>query len=268
MPIQEKQVFGGWTVISRAAFGKWDCRCKCGRVYSVAGGNLKSGHSTCCRICRNSRAGAMRLIDLTGMKFGEWSVVSLHGKTRRGAYMWNCQCNCGGRSVVEGMSLKRGQSTMCRSCSNKITATRHGMTMTKEYKAWLAMRQRCYYPKTNGYHNYGGRGITVCGKWMHSFEAFLHDVGMAPSSSHSMDRIDVNGNYEPSNCRWASVEEQNANKRLTKFHTINGVTKTIRKWSDDLGINWRTVDSRWYRGIRDERLFSKTRISFNQTKTK
>lgn len=190
----------------------------------------------------------------------------MHGKTSLGAYMWNCVCRCGKRAVVEGCSLRRGGSSRCKSCSNRITATRHGKTKTKEYKAWRSMLQRCYYPKTNGFHNYGGRGITVCDKWLHSFEAFLGDVGMAPSSSHSMDRIDVNGNYEPSNCRWASVEEQNANKRLTKFYAINGITKTIRKWSDELGVNWRTVDSRWFRGIRDERLFSKTRISVNQTK--
>lgn len=211
-----------------------------------------------------------RFKNLTGKTFGKWSVLGFAGRINNTSnYSWYCRCACGRVKMVQAANLKSGGSTCCQHCKTPSRgATIHGGCHTREWNSWASMRLRCTYPKTNGYKNYGGRGITVCERWMNSFPNFLSDMGKAPSNNHSIDRIDVNGNYDPANCRWATAEEQIANRRDTRLFTINGVTKTLRKWSDELGVNRNTVDSRWFHGIRDERLFSKTRISLNPKQTK
>ncbi len=120
------------------------------------------------------------------------------------------------------------------------------MTEALAYSSWAAMRSRCTSPGNPNYPNYGGRGITICDRW-NSFEAFLADMGERPSLSHSIDRIDNDGNYEPGNCRWASPKEQRANQRnLNRGHriTFNGQTLTIRAWAKTLGIKEITLGYR------------------------
>jgi hypothetical protein len=156
-----------------------------------------------------------KLIDLTGQHFGRWTVLALHPKrSKHRNARWHCVCDCGGERLVAASSLRQGGSKSC-GCLQRECKTKHGHTkggkVTRAYRCWVAMRQRCFNPNHEAYPYYGGRGITVCERWL-SFENFFADMG-APPRNRTLDRIDVNGNYEPNNCRWASTFEQSRNKR-------------------------------------------------------
>lgn len=119
----------------------------------------------------------------------------------------------------------------------------HGLRNSVEYSVWQDMLNRCRNPKVASYPNYGGRGIVVCQEW-YDFNTFYTDMGSRPSSTHSIDRIDCNGNYTPENCRWATREEQYCNKRNNHFVTFNGSTKTVAEWSRYTGIKSATIYKR------------------------
>lgn len=121
---------------------------------------------------------------------------------------------------------------------------RHGMDRSPEQRAWIGMRQRCLNPNKREYPHYGGRGITVCKEWLSSFEAFFAHVGPRPSPKHSLDRIDVNGNYEPGNVRWATQKEQIENTRVVRLVTLNGKTQSISAWEREMGLSRGQVRSR------------------------
>ena len=121
---------------------------------------------------------------------------------------------------------------------------RHGMSKTPEHCAWVSMKQRCTNPKKKEYPHYGGRGIKVCDKWFNSFVAFLADVGMRPSDKHSIDRIDVDGNYEPSNVRWAIQQEQIDNTRVVRMIELNGKKQSISAWEREMNLPKGTVNRR------------------------
>lgn len=117
---------------------------------------------------------------------------------------------------------------------------------TKEYSAWRAMIARCKYPSQRCYANYGGRGVTVCAQWLASYETFLSDVGVAPSAKHTLEREDVNGNYEPSNVRWATQKEQANNTRANVLVTMRGRSQTVSEWADETGIKYQTLWARLF----------------------
>lgn len=118
----------------------------------------------------------------------------------------------------------------------KAARERHGMNKSPEHQAWVQMKQRCTNQKKREWPHYGGRGITVCDQWMRSFVAFHRHVGPKPSPGHSLDRIDVNGNYEPGNVRWATNREQKENTRTVRMVTINGKTQSIAAWGREVGL--------------------------------
>jgi len=153
---------------------------------------------------------------MTGKIFNRWTVLSFsHINKQRDAF-WNCKCICGNVKKVSGKSLRKDISKSCGCLRKEKTGDMrrtHGLSKTSEYGIYTAMLQRCYNPNANAYADYGGRGIYVCKEWKGSFETFLVDMGLKPSSKHSLDRINVNGNYEPSNCRWATIQEQADNRR-------------------------------------------------------
>lgn len=162
---------------------------------------------------------------LIGLKYGQLTITGTTGFGKRGQGRVICLCSCGREHVCVWGNVKYGKTGRCKACRSaalKIQSYRHGLTKTPEYNCWKKMRDRCNNTKSKQYYDYGGRGIRVCDRWNESVLAFYQDMGPRPSPSHSIDRKDVNGNYEPSNCRWATTFEQGQNKRSTKQAIFRG----------------------------------------------
>ncbi len=154
-------------------------------------------------------------IDMTGLVFGKWTVLSFDKGIKNRSF-WNCRCECGNTRSIRGDSLRDGGSVQCTSCFAIRKWTRHGLTYTPEFNAWRSIIDRCTNQNCPQYINYGGRGIKICDRWFSSVVNFCEDMGKRPSKDYSIDRIDVNGNYEPSNCRWATKSQQGKNRRCSK----------------------------------------------------
>jgi hypothetical protein len=185
--------------------------------------------------------------DLTNQKFGRVTVIKEAGKyEKNGSYKWECQCDCGTIFIIIGYSLTKGKTISC-GCYNKEKATKHNHNLkgktSSTYYSWVSMKTRCYNPNHPSYDNYGGRGITVCDRWKDSFNNFLADMGERPKGM-TIDRIDNNKNYEPSNCQWASNKQQHNNKRSNHLITYQDRTQTLTQWAEELNINRATLYSR------------------------
>jgi hypothetical protein len=185
-------------------------------------------------------------MNISGDVYGDLVVVSYSGK--RGAkHYWNCRCVCGTDKAVSIQALRSGATRSC-GCLHRRTLTTHGYSYKAEYRSWQQLLNRCLNARNKGYPRYGGRGITVCERWQHSFENFIADMGPKPSPAHSIDRIDVDGNYEPENCRWATMQQQSENRRNSRFLTVNGETRCVAVWARRLGISPQSLYSRIDRG--------------------
>lgn len=225
--------------------GRVLCKCDCGNVTSVMTYDVKNGHTKSCGCMKNKPT----FEDLSGRRFGRLVAIRPVGRrVGRSNMNWECACDCGNVSSVSSSDLK---SLHIQSCGClRIERTReasitHGMRHTVEYHIWCCMKARCHNKHDSGYHNYGGRGITVCGRWKDSFVNFYNDMGPKPKGM-SLDRINNDGNYEPGNCRWATIREQANNTRVNRFVTVGEVTKTVAEWARLLGINYHTLYSRLY----------------------
>lgn len=185
--------------------------------------------------------------DLTGMAFGKWTVIELGPKRGKKHSRWWCRCECGQTQLVERSNLTCGKSAGCWRC-RQVYPDGHGMSQSSEYSIWSGIHQRCSNPAFPGWSNYGGRGISVCERWT-SFERFYEDMGPRPSPLHSIDREDNDGNYEPSNCRWATRKVQSRNTRLTVHLTIDGVSRPLCEWSELSGVHRNTIRRRLKIGI-------------------
>ena len=167
-------------------------------------------------------------LDLTGQTFGYWTVIKRTDNKGRHT-MWLCKCKCGTIRPVCTDNLRGGKSVSCGCIMKEKPCTRkHGLHDTRLYATWQNMKERCRNPKNNNYHNYGGRGITVCEEWKNSFQSF-YDWAMSNgySDNLTLDRIDVNGNYCPNNCRWSTKKFQANNTRRNIYITYNKKTQTL-----------------------------------------
>lgn len=191
------------------------------------------------------------LKDLTGMQFGELTVISLAvdipGKKKK----WLCRCSCGNECVVAASNLRSGHSKHCTQCGYKLTAqkeTKHGETGTRLYGVWNAMKTRCQNPNTKEYRDYGARGISVCDEWQDSATFFEWAKRSGYNENLEIDRIDTNGNYCPENCRWVPRIENANNKRNNKFITYGEETKTLAEWARYYGVNYKNLSRNILKG--------------------
>lgn len=186
-----------------------------------------------------------------GERYGRLVVIANGGKGADRRYLAVCKCDCGNTCTVMEKHLRSGntQSCGCLKRDRGIKAnTTHGHSKTHLYRIWASMKDRCKREDCTGFENYGGRGITVCQEW-ETFEPF-HEWALSHgySSGLTIDRIDVNGNYCPENCRWATMKEQGNNKRDTVKITFNGTTHSLKEWSEILGVNYYTMHKRYKAG--------------------
>jgi len=183
------------------------------------------------------------MTDLTGKIFGRLSVIKTAGTDKRNERIWVCICDCGNEVVVTSYRLKKGRTKSC-GCFLADAArekfTKHGLTAggnyPPEFHSWSNMRRRCYDSKNSDYSNYGGRGIIVCDRWLNNFALFLKDMGEKPSKKHSLERIDVNGNYEPNNCKWETPVNQRRNQRDMVYYDFCGFNLIQVDWRHKLSI--------------------------------
>lgn len=187
------------------------------------------------------------------LRFKE-AVPGLRGHARYGVFV----CDCGTVKEISIPNVALGKTRSCGCLAEETKRDRsktHGLSRTPEYPVWARMITRCTNPKASRYANYGGRGIVVCERWR-SFENFYADMGCKPSADHSIERIDVDGNYEPHNVRWATKREQHWNKSTSLFVEYQGQRKCVAEWSEITGIPYATFIQRLRRGLPLEQVFN------------
>jgi hypothetical protein len=194
------------------------------------------------------------MLNLKEQQFGRLTAIHEGSRSRTGRRRWYCRCTCGRTTLVHQSALRSGNTRSCGcAVGERIGALRrtHGETHrganSPEYVTWTSMRHRCRNPRAHDYRHYGGRGITICERW-DRFENFLADMGRKPSRAHTLERIDNDGLYSPSNCRWATIQEQACNRRSKHSLTFDGKTQSVLEWATELGMRPTTLYSRLDRG--------------------
>ena len=193
----------------------------------------------------------MKLIDLTGKRFGRLLVIAKDGHKGK-SVAWLCKCDCGAKVIVRGNDLRSGATQSCGCIHREQLVERnstHGFCGTRLYNIWGLMVQRCYNQNVPCYEAYGGRGIGICLEWREDFQAFYEwAMGNGYKENLTIDRIDNNKGYSPDNCRWVTRKVQANNTRRNHYITHNGETHTLSEWAGFLGLNPDTLGSRIYRG--------------------
>lgn len=195
-----------------------------------------------------------KFLDRSGQVFGRLTVVhATDERTFSGSVKWLCRCVCGNEKVVSGAALKAGHSMSCGCLFKEVAAEKgrkkktHGLSASKVYRSWTGMKRRCYTVSDKKYADYGGRGIRVCDRWIASFENFLADMGM-PGHGQTLDRRDVDGDYTPDNCRWATQLEQQNNRRDNVIVDLGGERLTMAQYARKHGLNEDKIQQRLARG--------------------
>lgn len=183
---------------------------------------------------------ARRVKDHAGLRYGRLTVIERDGSFSNGDAKWLCQCSCGGSKRVRASHLNNGHVRSCgclRIEVSRESSKTHGKSKTRLYSVWQSIIRRCKYPKDKAYHNYGARGIDVCEEWRNDFSNF-YDWCQASGYEHGLwiDRIDNDGDYEPSNCRWVNAKESNRNRRMCIMLTCGTKTACMNEWAEYIGI--------------------------------
>ena len=234
----------------------WLCKCDCGNDKIVESRYLRMGLIKSCGCITKENNFNRCTIDLTGRTFGRLTVIQ-YDHSKNGAY-WLCRCECGKTKVIKGNSLTRGVTTSCGCKSREMSISRsttHGMTGTRIYRIRSGMIARCYKENATSYPKYGAKGITVCDEWLGE-NGFINFYNWAMENCYkdnlTLDRINPKGNYEPSNCRWATYKEQANNTKATVFLTYDGETKPASEWAEIVGISQSAITRRKRKGWTDE----------------
>jgi len=196
--------------------------------------------------------------DLSGQRFGRLAVIERAGNIGEHPVKWLCKCDCGNEKAIDGNSLRMGKTKSCGCFLSETVRKRkmvHGFYGERLYNIWQHMKDRCYYPRNDNYKNYGGRGISVCDEWKENYSAFKEwALNNGYSDSLTIDRKNNDGNYEPGNCRWATIDTQSNNKQNTVYITINGETHNLKEWSELSNIPRIIIYGRFKRGWSEDRL--------------
>lgn len=193
-----------------------------------------------------------KFIDLTGQRFGRLTVIERAENATNGRVQWKCVCDCGNQVVCRAYNLQNGHTRSCGCLHEEGSRTTHGMKRTRLYRIWEGMKTRCNNPGSQRYEDYGGRGVKVCPEW-ESFEAFRDWAMESGYQDHlTIDRQNNDGDYSPENCRWATMEVQQSNKRNNFLLTHNGKTLTVSQWAAETGIERRTITKRKKLGWSDD----------------
>lgn len=208
-----------------------------------------------------------KFIDISGLKFHRLLVLERTPRKGSSAY-WLCRCDCGNIKEVRGSELKDGNTKSCGCFSkdyHRDKNLKHGYAKKQNrhpmYESWKSMLQRCENPKATRYDRYGGRGISVCDRW-HDFSQFEKDMAKTWNKGLTLERIDNNANYEPSNCRWATRSEQLCNTNRTVFLTAHGLIMSLTEWARCLGVNPKAFNTRKRLGWSDKKIID-TPINYN-----
>lgn len=192
-----------------------------------------------------------KLIDLVGQRFGRLTVIEKVKSNDKNS-RWLCQCDCGNNVSISRVHLMNGHVQSCGCYRKEVAAEnshvlkmKHGLSEVKLYGVWANMKYRCYNPHCKAYKDYGGRGISVCPEWLSGFTGFYSwAIGAGYKEGLSIDRINNDGNYEPSNCRWVTMKIQSANRRNSSLYTFNGKTQGLKQWADEYGMHYGTLSGR------------------------
>lgn len=222
---------------SRKRLTYYICQCDCGKIVSVSQYALTSGRTKSCG-CEKTIFNHNKLIDLCGKRFGKLTVIKRVG-TMWGSPYYECKCDCGNTTYVSASNLRSGKTKTCGECEH------HNLSNTRIYRIYQGIKQRCLNPNNPSYEYYGKRGIKICKEWLDDLMNFYNwSMDNGYEDSLSIDRIDVNGNYEPSNCRWATMKEQANNTRNNHIVSYKGEEHTISEWADILNLDYKTVSRR------------------------
>lgn len=234
----------------------WECKCECGEITYVLARSLKNGNTSSCGCAKYDKA---RKIDYNGQRFGKLIVI----KRDINIAKWFCKCDCGNDVIVYGNQLKNGTAKSCGCLKREVLIKRnvqmstHNMSKDRLYGIWADMKIRCTDKKNHDYKNYGGRGIRFCNGW-NKFEIFMKwALENGYNKNLTIERINVNGNYEPLNCMWITAREQHYNKTTNRYIIYNEEKKTVSQWAEKIGISRQGLRYRLEKGWDLEDILSK-----------
>lgn len=196
-------------------------------------------------------------IDITGNKYGKLTAIERVGKDKYNNAVWLCKCDCGNTKIIDGKSLRDLHTKSCgclKSESSRSRTLKHNGTGTRLHSTWMSMKKRCYGAYYAEYYRYGGRGIKVCDEWRNSFETFRDwALSHGYADNLTIDRINLDGDYEPDNCRWITKQEQAYNRSDSVFVEYDGKRQTIAEWAVEKNIDYHKLYYRIKKGWSMER---------------